>query len=1144
MGWTIVGATQNVVSGSATLTINKPAGAASGDYAWAAISYWDDLTLTPPSGWTLHTSILQAANGDKLSIFKKALGGSEPSTYSWTLNTADDMAGGILVVRGQDPTTPIDTTGSSSVNASSTSAPAGSVSPTVNGDLLIYFMAASETSGSGVTSITATAPSGYTEQVDQNGNQYQYAYIATKVQATAAGETPAGTLSAARKNRAVAVAMKVLAAPNAPTLNSATAGNAQVALAWSAPGSGPTPAGYKVKYGTSSGSYTTTIDVGNVTSYTVTSLTNGTLYYFIVVAYNAAGDGSNSNELSATPTAGGSPPSAPTLVSLVPGSTQLVASWGSVAGATGYKVRIGTSTGSYGAATSVGNVTSYTFTGLTNGTRYYVIVIATNASGDSGNSNELNAVPSATSRIQTKYNDMAVGDVVFLEKLFTFEAMSVQQHATPDAGKVYKAVTVNGQAGFEFEVTRNLDGTGKNDWLAGDSYVNTGSPGSGFIDQYSYTSVLARPLEFIAIDGAMVDSFAVDLTLLSGSGGIAAFGVSNAKFDALHVTIKTPAIYTSATIVYEYWNGTAWATLSATVSERDASNAVVTADWKTAGFLSAVWTPPADWAQTTIATTSAYWMRVRVSAATGWTQSPKHGGGKWITRGKRQYGPSIAFWRRMSSTWNDLREGGAIGNLEGFYDYGAPAMGAAFGDPTASWLGIDAVNGIRIMRGSTKLGQWDTAGNILVGDTTKGNVYISSAGVLSLRNAGTTVMKFDAPNNAASFEGVVNIGTSGELKQGTGTVGSNFTGIRLFNSGGIGVIAGYNTNVVQWQGGTDGKFYIGDYIRGDFDGLYVYGDYQPGYGTSGSLQVRHAGRIYLGGDTRSSRIYGTLTSNGAGTSYSNKVTLFLPAAGSGGSARTLMLDGPSGLMTWDSDIEASGAVYAGNWLRATAGSGFYIEPFGPGNAYGSGGWYMTDATWLRAYNDKGIYTGGNLQTGGYVGVNTAPDSSNYYRLKVSGGIATMGSNAGVIYASRNGTGDWAIFADNYNITFYMDAAKAWFTTSGTAYKADNTSSWQTTSDARLKTVRGDYTLGLDAICKVRPVEYEWNGNGGMEADGKRRVGIIAQEIREIFPNTVAVGDDAGDIKGLLSFTSDEILWALVNAVKTLSSKVEELEKHP
>ncbi len=42
----------------------------------------------------------------------------------------------------------------------------------------------------------------------------------------------------------------------------------------------------KVYVGTTSGVYTTTIDVGNVTTYTVTGLQPGRTYYFVVSAYD------------------------------------------------------------------------------------------------------------------------------------------------------------------------------------------------------------------------------------------------------------------------------------------------------------------------------------------------------------------------------------------------------------------------------------------------------------------------------------------------------------------------------------------------------------------------------------------------------------------------------------------------------------------------------------------------------------------------------------------------------------------------------------------------------------------------------------------------------------------------------------------
>jgi hypothetical protein len=68
-------------------------------------------------------------------------------------------------------------------------------------------------------------------------------------------------------------------------------------LAWG-PVNDPTLDGYKVYVGTTSGLYTRTITVGNLTSYTVDSLTTRTTYYFSVTAYNSAGESLPSNEVS------------------------------------------------------------------------------------------------------------------------------------------------------------------------------------------------------------------------------------------------------------------------------------------------------------------------------------------------------------------------------------------------------------------------------------------------------------------------------------------------------------------------------------------------------------------------------------------------------------------------------------------------------------------------------------------------------------------------------------------------------------------------------------------------------------------------------------------------------------------------------
>ena len=83
---------------------------------------------------------------------------------------------------------------------------------------------------------------------------------------------------------------------------------AQATLAWD-PNTESDLAGYRVHYGTSSGSYTVHTDVHNVTTYTVTGLTAGQTYYFAATAYDTSGNESGySNPVSyAVPGVNGAP---------------------------------------------------------------------------------------------------------------------------------------------------------------------------------------------------------------------------------------------------------------------------------------------------------------------------------------------------------------------------------------------------------------------------------------------------------------------------------------------------------------------------------------------------------------------------------------------------------------------------------------------------------------------------------------------------------------------------------------------------------------------------------------------------------------------------------------------------------------------
>jgi hypothetical protein len=183
-----------------------------------------------------------------------------------------------------------------------------------------------------------------------------------------------------------------LTAPPAPTGVMATAGNAQVSLSWNV-SSGATS--YHLKRATVSGGPYTVIASPTVSNAIDASLNNGTAYYYVVSAVNSAGESANSAEVAATPSAG-TPPPAPTALLATGGNAQVSLSWSASAAATGYHVkRSGTTGGPY---TQVGApaVASYTDATVTNGTAYFYVVSAVNAAGESPNSSEVSATPTAS----------------------------------------------------------------------------------------------------------------------------------------------------------------------------------------------------------------------------------------------------------------------------------------------------------------------------------------------------------------------------------------------------------------------------------------------------------------------------------------------------------------------------------------------------------------------------------------------------------------------------------------------------------------------------------------------------------------------------------------------------------------------------
>ncbi|HME55274.1 MAG TPA: PQQ-binding-like beta-propeller repeat protein [Candidatus Lokiarchaeia archaeon] len=99
--------------------------------------------------------------------------------------------------------------------------------------------------------------------------------------------------------------------PGVPRNLVATGENGQVTLAWQVPAvnGGGAITNYMIYRGTSTGSEAWFMTIGNVTSFTDTSVVNGQTYYYTVIAMNGAGAGAQASEASASVPATSSTPS-------------------------------------------------------------------------------------------------------------------------------------------------------------------------------------------------------------------------------------------------------------------------------------------------------------------------------------------------------------------------------------------------------------------------------------------------------------------------------------------------------------------------------------------------------------------------------------------------------------------------------------------------------------------------------------------------------------------------------------------------------------------------------------------------------------------------------------------------------------------
>lgn len=200
------------------------------------------------------------------------------------------------------------------------------------------------------------------------------------------------------------------------------------------------------------------------------------------------------------------------------------------------------------------------------------------------------------------------------------------------------------------------------------------------------------------------------------------------------------------------------------------------------------------------------------------------------------------------------------------------------------------------------------------------------------------------------------------------------------------------------------------------------------------------------------------------------------------------------------------------------------------------------AIYGQAYTEGVGVQGLSVDGAGVFG--TSVNAEGIYGSSVDGigAKGTCESGSGVFGSSSSGYGVEGTSIESYGV--YAVSATNFGIYANSAVKIGG-GVWSTFSDQRVKENIVEYTKGLQEILQVNTVVYDYNGLGNIPKS-KDHIGIIAQEIQNIFPETITtqltlLNETDVDKTELLVFDGSPLTYALINAVKELNTEIQNLK---
>ena len=255
-------------------------------------------------------------------------------------------------------------------------------------------------------------------------------------------------------------------------------------------------------------------------------------------------------------------------------------------------------------------------------------------------------------------------------------------------------------------------------------------------------------------------------------------------------------------------------------------------------------------------------------------------------------------------------------------------------------------------------------------------------------------------------------------------------------------------------------------------------------------------------------------------------------------------------------IDSSGNVGVGTTAGFSGGSGVEIQRAGvatlrcDNNTASSAGEFRADATGTaidcRGLEVFRVLTGGGERmridssgnvlvgtTNSYGKIYSASDLASLPAVRAHSTSASFADNVLLAEADRNTTNNTFFFFSCYNNG--ATAFKLRIADSGNVTNTNN--SYGAISDIKLKENIVDATLKLEKLNQVRIVNFNFIN------DNQKQIGVIAQELENIFPSMVEESPDK-DLEGNdLGTTTKQVKYSvfvpiLIKAIQELSAKVD------